>query len=182
MSHPAPDGRWQTSAMTVEKWLLRANRWVLVAVMAAMAVLVFANVVSRYALNYSLIWVEELTRYLMVWVGFLGAGLVLRLGAHIAVDAFQDMLPARAARALRTGIVVLLAITFAAMTWLGIRYAAFAWDQETPVMNWSTGAIYLAIPIGSALLLIHLFFVAKSYVRGREFAKDDEFRPEEAVL
>lgn len=182
MSHPAPGGRWQTSAMTVEKWLLRANRWVLVAVMAAMAVLVFANVVSRYALNYSLIWVEELTRYLMVWVGFLGAGLVLRLGAHIAVDAFQDMLPARAARALRTGIVVLLAITFAAMTWLGIRYAAFAWDQETPVMNWSTGAIYLAIPIGSALLLIHLFFIAKSYVRGREFAKDDEFRPEEAVL
>lgn len=181
MSHPAPGGRWQTSAMTVEKWLLRANRWVLVAVMAAMAVLVFANVVSRYALNYSLIWVEELTRYLMVWVGFLGAGLVLRLGAHIAVDAFQDMLPARAARALRTGIVVLLAITFAAMTWLGIRYAAFAWDQETPVMNWSTGAIYLAIPIGSALLLIHLFFIAKSYVRGREFAKDDEFRPEEAV-
>lgn len=182
MSHPAPGGRWQTRAMTVEKWLLRANRWVLVAVMAAMAVLVFANVVSRYALNYSLIWVEELTRYLMVWVGFLGAGLVLRLGAHIAVDAFQDMLPARAARALRTGIVVLLAITFAAMTWLGIRYAAFAWDQETPVMNWSTGAIYLAIPIGSALLLIHLFFIAKSYVRGREFAKDDEFRPEEAVL
>lgn len=181
MSHPAPGGRWQTSAMTVEKWLLRANRWVLVAVMAAMAVLVFANVVSRYALNYSLIWVEELTRYLMVWVGFLGAGLVPRLGAHIAVDAFQDMLPARAARALRTGIVVLLAITFAAMTWLGIRYAAFAWDQETPVMNWSTGAIYLAIPIGSALLLIHLFFIAKSYVRGREFAKDDEFRPEEAV-
>lgn len=83
MSHPAPVGRWQTSAMTVEKWLLRANRWVLVAVMAAMAVLVFANVVSRYALNYSLIWVEELTRYLMVWVGFLGAGLVLRLGKKV---------------------------------------------------------------------------------------------------
>src|SRR5512145_3209070 len=104
----------------VEATIVSANRWVVIALMAAMAVLVFANVVSRYALNYSLIWVEELTRYLMVWVGFLGAGLVLRLGAHIAVDAFQDMLPARAARALRTGIVVLLAITFAAMTWLGI--------------------------------------------------------------
>jgi TRAP-type transport system small permease protein len=177
MLHPAPAGGWQTSAMTVEKWLLRANRWVLVALMAAMAVLVFANVVSRYVLNYSLIWVEELTRYLMVWVGFLGAGLVLRLGAHIAVDALQDLLPARAARALRACIVVLLAITFAAMTWLGVRYAAFAWDQETPVMNWNTGAIYLAIPIGSALLLIHLFFIAKGYVRGREFAQDATFTP-----
>ena len=147
-----------------------------------MAVLVFTNVVSRYVLNYSLIWVEELTRYLMVWVGFLGAGLVLRLGAHIAVEAFQDLLPPRAARTLRVGIVVLLGITFAAMTWLGMRYAAFAWDQETPVMNWNTGAIYLAIPIGSTLLLIHLFFIARGYVRGREFAKDEEFRPEEAVL
>ncbi len=177
MLHPAPGRGWQTSAMAAEKWLLRANRWVLVALMAAMAVLVFANVVSRYLLNYSLIWVEELTRYLMVWVGFLGAGLVLRLGAHIAVDAFQDLIPPGAARALRACIVVLLAITFAAMTWLGVRYAAFAWDQETPVMNWSTGAIYLAIPIGSALLLMHLFFIAKGYVRAREFAKDATFTP-----
>ncbi len=182
MSHPAPGRGWQTSGVTAENWLVRANRWAVVALMAAMAVLVFTNVVSRYVLNYSLIWVEELTRYLMVWVGFLGAGLVLRLGAHIAVEAFQDLLPPRAARTLRVGIVVLLGITFAAMTWLGMRYAAFAWDQETPVMNWNTGAIYLAIPIGSTLLLIHLFFIARGYVRGREFAKDEEFRPEEAVL
>jgi len=166
----------------VEGWLVRGNRWVLIALMGAMAVLVFANVVSRYVLNYSIIWVEELTRYMMVWVGFLGAGLVLRLGAHIAVEAFQDLLPRRAAQVVRAGIVALLGATFAAMTWLGVRYAAFAWDQETPALNWSTGAIYLAIPIGSALMLAHLVFIARSYVRAREFAKDETFRPEEAVL
>ena len=166
----------------VEARLVSANRWLVIALMAAMAVLVFANVVSRYLLNYSIIWVEELTRYMMVWVGFLGAGLVLRLGAHIAVEAFQDLLPPRAARALRAGIVVLLGATFAAMTWLGARYAAFAWDQETPVLNWSTGAVYLAIPMGSALLLAHLVFIAKGYVRAREFGKDESFHVEEAVL
>lgn len=161
---------------------MRLNRWALVALVGAMAVLVFGNVVSRYLLNFSLIWIEELTRYMMVWVGFLGAGLVLRLGAHIAVEAFQDLLPKRVAQVLRAGIVVLLAATFAAMTWLGVRYAAFAWDQETPALNWSTGAIYLAIPIGSALLLAHLVFIVRSYVRAREFASDETFRPEEAVL
>jgi TRAP-type transport system small permease protein len=166
----------------IELWLVRLNRWALIALVGAMAVLVFANVVSRYLLNFSLIWVEELTRYMMVWVGFLGAGLVLRLGAHIAVEAFQDLLPRGAAQVLRAGIVALLAATFAAMTWLGVRYAAFAWDQETPALNWSTGAIYLAIPIGSALLLAHLVFIARGYVTGREFAKDETFRPEEAVL
>jgi TRAP-type C4-dicarboxylate transport system permease small subunit len=161
---------------------VRLNRWALIALVGAMTVLVFANVVSRYLLNFSIIWVEELTRYMMVWVGFLGAGLVLRLGAHIAVETFQDLLPAAAARVLRAAIVALLAATFAAMTWLGVRYVAFAWDQETPVLNWSTGVIYLAIPIGSALMLAHLAFVARAYVRAREFAKDETFRPEEAVL
>jgi TRAP-type C4-dicarboxylate transport system permease small subunit len=173
----------RTRALAVfEARLVSANRWVLIALMAAMAVLVFVNVVSRYILNYSIIWVEELTRYMMVWVGFLGAGLVLRLGAHIALEAFQDLLPSRAARALRAGIVVLLGATFASMTWLGTRYAAFAWEQETPVLNWSTGAVYLAIPIGSALLLAHLVFIAKGYVRAREFGKDESFHAEEAVL
>jgi TRAP-type C4-dicarboxylate transport system permease small subunit len=165
-----------------EAWFVSANRWALIALMAAMALLVFANVVARYLFNYSIIWVEELTRYMMVWVGFLGSGLVLRLGAHIAVEALQDLLPARAAQALRALIVLALGTTFAAMTWLGVRYAAFAWEQETPVMNWSTGAVYLVIPVGSALMLVHLLFIARGYVAAREFARDDSFRPEEAVL
>ena len=156
-----------------EKWFVALNRWALIALLAAMAVLVFGNVVSRYLLNFSLIWIEELTRYMMVWVGFLGSGLVLRLGAHIAVEALQDALPRRAAQVLRALIALALGVTFAAMTWLGVRYALFAWGQETPAMNWSTGAIYLAIPVGSALMLVHLAFIARRYVAAREFVKDD---------
>jgi TRAP-type transport system small permease protein len=165
-----------------EIWLVRLNRWTVIALVGAMAVLVFANVVSRYLFNFSIIWVEEVTRYMMVWVGFLGSGLVLRLGAHVGVDALQDALPPRAAQALRAAIVVLLAITFAAMIWLGTRYAAFAWDQHTAVLDWSTGAVYLAIPIGAALMLVHLAFIARAYVAARAYPKDESFHPEEAVL
>ena len=165
-----------------ESEFVRLNRWLVVSLMAAMAVLVFANVVSRYLFNYSIIWVEELTRYMMVWVGFIGSGLVLRFGAHIAVDVFQDLLPTRAAQALRALIVVILAVTFVAMTWLGFRYVAFAWDQETPVLNWNFGIVYLAIPIGSVLMLAHLLFVARRYVIAREYRADEAFQPEQAVL
>ena len=161
---------------------MRANRWAVIALMAVMVVLVFANVVSRYLLNYSIVWVEEVTRYMMVWVGFLGSGLVLRLGAHVAVDALQEALPVRAAQAVRAAIVAVLAVTFAAMLWLGVRYCAFAWDQETPVLNWPTGAVYLAIPIGAALMLAHLVFVARSYVLSRRYVRDESFHPEEAAL
>jgi TRAP-type C4-dicarboxylate transport system permease small subunit len=158
------------------------NKWFVIVLMGAMAVLVFANVISRYLLNFSIIWVEEVTRYMMVWVGFIGSGLVLRFGAHIAVDVFQDLLPARAAQVLRAVIVLVLAAAFAAMTWLGIRYVGFAWDQETPVLNWNFGAVYLAIPIGSALMLAHLLLVARRYVIAREFRKDPDFSAEDATL
>jgi len=165
-----------------EAWFVRANQWLLVALVAAMAMLVFVNVVCRYVFNFSLIWVEELTRYMMVWLGFLGSGLVLRFGAHVAVDLFQDLLPPAAARAVRAAIVVVLAFLFAAMAWLGVRYVAFAWEQETAVLNWSTGAIYLAVPIGALLMLLHLLLVASSFVSVREFEKSETFHAEEAIL
>lgn len=177
----AMQGRLRPLAVA-EAWLLAANRWVLVALMGTMSVLVFANVVSRYVLSDSIVWVEEVTRYMMIWVGFLGSGLVLRYGAHIAVDTFQDQLPTAAARALRAVIALLLAATFAAMTWHGVRYVGFAWDQETPVLNWRTGLIYLAIPIGSALMLVHLLFVVRPYVLERRFEKDETFSAEDATL
>jgi TRAP-type C4-dicarboxylate transport system permease small subunit len=167
---------------TAEAWFVRLNEWLMIALMAAMAVLVFSNVVSRYLFNYSLIWVEELTRYMMIWVGFLGSGLVLRYGAHIAVDVFQDLLPAAAAQAVRGVILALLAATFLSMTWLGFRYAGFAWDQETPVMNWRTGLVYLAVPIGSLLMLVHLLLIGRQYVRTREYKKHPAFSAEDAVL
>ena len=165
-----------------ERAFVKANEWFVIALMAVMTVLVIVNVASRYILNFSIVWVEELTRYMMVWVGFVGSGLVLRYGAHIAVDAFQDVLPPSLARAMRAVVVVLLALTFGYLTWLGIRYVGFAWDQETPILEWNTGAVLLAIPIGSALMLVHLLLVARGYIRGRTYETHEAFGSEEAVL
>lgn len=164
-----------------EAWLVWANSWVLIVLMGVMAVLVFANVAARYTLSFSIVWAEEVTRYMMVWVGFLGSGLVLRLGAHIAVDTFQDMLPAPLARAVRIAIVAALAVTFALMTWLGIGYVRFAWDQSTAILQWRMGYVYLAVPAGSLLMLVHLLLVAKRFVHDRSFEKDARFSGEEAT-
>lgn len=179
---PEPATAVRGMGARLEASLVAVNRWVVIALVAAMSVLVFANVVSRYVFNYSFIWVEEITRYMMVWVGFIGSGLVLRYGAHIAVEAFQDVLPARAAQVTRALVVLVLAITFVAMTWLGLQYVRFAWDQETPVFNWGFGLVYLAIPIGSVLMLIHLLYIARPYIVGRQFDKSETFNPEGAVL
>src|SRR6185369_4395405 len=117
---------------TFDRTLIRVNRWAVIAILAAMASMVFANVALRFFTDRSILWVEEVSRYLMIWLTFLGAGLVLRYGGHIGIDTLQERFPAVAPR-IRAVIFVVMLAFFVVMLWLGIRYAAFTWGQTTPV-------------------------------------------------
>jgi TRAP-type C4-dicarboxylate transport system permease small subunit len=172
MENPMPAAaRW-------ERWFLAANRWVLVVLVAVMAALVIANVISRYVFLHSFTWVEEASRYLMIWTAFLGAGLALRVGGHIAVDSLQQALPARGARALRALLVLVVGATLVALTWLGLEYAQFGWEQETPVLGWSFGMVYLAIPIGALLMLAHLVLIARGWIATGQWEHVEGFDPQ----
>lgn len=147
-----------------DRGLCVANKAVLAGLLAVMAILVFGNVVLRYVFGLSLSWVEELTRYMMIWLTWLGAGLALREGAHIAIDTLQQALPEIGARLLRTTVLLAMIGFFGALVWLGWRYSVFAWQQETAVLRLPAGLVYLAIPIGSVLMLLHLLLTARSAV------------------
>ena len=149
-----------------ERVIVTVNRWIVISMMAVMATLVFMNVVSRYIFNHSIIWAEEVSQYLMVWVAFLGAGLALRQGRHVAIEMLQDRLPPRARRMTRHLVALLLILFMGILIVLGFQFARFAWDQETPVLNIPLGIPYLAVPIGALLLLIHLFFLYRAYIDG----------------
>jgi len=157
-----------------DRTLIRVNRWAVVAILAAMASMVFANVALRFFTDRSILWVEEVSRYLMIWLTFLGAGLVLRYGGHIGIDTLQERCPG-IAPAIRAAIFAVMLVFFAAMLWLGLRYAAFAWSQTTPVLQIPIGVVYLALPIGFALLIIHALLMMVPYVRSRQVLADAEF-------
>jgi TRAP-type C4-dicarboxylate transport system permease small subunit len=71
---------------------------VIAACLAVMVVLVFGNVVLRYGFNSGITISEELSRWLLVWLTFLGAIVALREHAHLGVDSFVRMLPASGKR------------------------------------------------------------------------------------
>jgi TRAP-type C4-dicarboxylate transport system permease small subunit len=110
----------------------------------------------------------------MIWLTFLGSGLVLRYGGHVGIDTLQETLPRHAA-AIRAVIFAILLAFFALMVWVGLRYAAFAWSQTTPVLQIPIGAVYLAMPVGFALMIAHLLLMAGPYLRRRAFLADGEF-------
>ena len=150
-----------------ERVLLAGNRGVIIAMMATMVALVFANVVSRYIFNYSIIWAEELAQYLMVWITFLGAGLAMREGRHVAVEMLQNALPRPLARTARVIVIGAVLAFLATLVVLGSMFVNFAWDQETPVMNVPMGIPYLAVPIGAFLFFVHMVFISGDYLHKR---------------
>jgi TRAP-type C4-dicarboxylate transport system permease small subunit len=150
-----------------ERVVVTGNRWIIMAMMAVMTVLVFMNVVCRYIFNFSIIWAEEVSQYLMVWVVFLAAGLAFREGRHVAIEMLQDRLPSRTQGITRHIVALLLILFMGILIVLGFQFARFAWDQETPVLNIPLGIPYLAVPIGALLLMIHLFFMYRAYIDRR---------------
>lgn len=81
------DFRW--SRYGIEEWAGLILLWVT-------AILVFVQFFSRYALNDSVAWTEEVARYLLMVLTFVGAAVAVKRGAHIRVEALELALPPRA--------------------------------------------------------------------------------------
>ena len=151
----------------LEQALVAANRGVIFVMMAVMATLVFVNVVCRYIFTFSIIWTEEVSQYLMIWIAYLGAGLALREGRHVAIELLQDRLPTALERKLRMAVGGLVLAFLGVVTVLGFQFVVFVWNQETPVLNIPLGIPSLAIPIGTLLFALHLGFMFRAYVEKR---------------
>lgn len=158
-----------------ERIFLAVNRWVLILLLAAMSVIIFTNVVMRYTTHESLEWAEEVSRHMMIWLTFLGAGPVLRYGGHIAVENLQDALPRAGGIALRAVVAALLFAFFGFMVWYGWLYMQRTLFQLTAVTQVPFAYIYSAIAIGGVLLAVHFLFIVRGYVLRREFAADAHF-------
>src|SRR5207245_600764 len=82
-------------AMTrIVDWYFRGLRMFIAACLAVMVVLVFGNVVLRYAFNSGITISEELSRWLFVWLTFVGAVVALRDHAHLGMDSVVSRMPA----------------------------------------------------------------------------------------
>ena len=162
-------------AAAFERGFLATNRWALILLLAAMSVIVFSNVLIRYLTNASIPWSEEVARHMMIWLTFLGAGPVLRAGAHIAVENLQDALPRPAAIGVRVAVAACLLVFFSIMVWFGAAYVLRTTTQLTAATQIPFAWIYAAIPAGGVLLVVHFALVLRGYVCDRQFAADDHF-------
>ena len=127
--------------------------------------ILFTNSMARYFFGFAIIGGEELARYLMVWLTFLGSYLLVRVQRHVAVDVLARLLPARLSRNLDIGAGVLGAVTLGYITWFGWDLASFIMNtgQMMSSLPIQRGWIYMSIPIGCGLMT--LAYIAQVLLR-----------------
>ena len=142
------------------RWIVQvADRTAQAAVaclVGAMVVLVFAQVVFRYGVVRPIFWADELSRYLFVWITFLGAGVAMGRRAHYGFD----YLTGKCRPVLRQAIAIAMA-TFgggflAVCLVLGLTGVEIVTTQRSPSLGISMAWVYAALPSGAILLLLHL--------------------------
>jgi len=129
---------------------------VTLAILILLNLVVGLQVFSRYVLNHSLFWSEELARYLFIYLVFLSGAMALRQDRHIQVTALVDLLPASLKRAIVVGGELLM-LGFAGVVLVeSIRLAAMVWTVLTAAMEIPWSFVYLGIILGMAVMVLAL--------------------------
>ena len=131
-------------------------RWALVSIFSLMIAVTFAQVIFRYVLRSPLPWSEELARYCFVWIVFLGATLGLERGVHIGVDILTILLPGRVQRWLAAINEVLILAFVLLIILASVSVVDANRLQFSPALGLQMAKVYLAIPLGMAVMVLLL--------------------------
>ena len=140
----------------------RAVEGLCIALLALISADLLAGIFSRYVLERTFVWYDEVARAGFTWLVFLGAAVAVRRGAHFGLHVFVELLPPplkRPALALTPLVIVVFA---AAITWLGWLLMRHGATQTTAVMGMPVSWIYAALPVGGALMGINALRALKA--------------------
>ena len=145
----------------VRRTVIRTEQTIGALVEAAAALLVvaeivilFAGMASRYAFHAPLVWTDELSGMLFLWLAMLGAAVALRRGGHMCMTALVSGLQGRAARTAAIATHTIVAMFLAALLPASLQLMLDDWDVLTPALELSNAWRLAALPAGLALMLV----------------------------
>jgi len=155
-------------AFSPVRWYRNIIRFLAGTTMLAIVLIMIAQVLARYVFNASLIWAEELCRYLLIWQTFLFIGMAYQRGELVAVDVVPDMLGPRSRLALKALMAIPILIFLYLMAVNGYDYATRFGHQIVPAVDFiwmsltghgiglSIFWVYVSVAVGSVLLAAHI--------------------------
>ena len=147
--------------MKLRKWIDSVLFSFLAFLMAAMVLNVIWQVASRYLFRSPSNFTDEMSRFLLIWVGLLGASYVAGKKLHLAIDILPEKLEGKKQKNLNILINVLVSLfAFFVMVWGGIKlvYMTLQLEQTSAALNIPLGYVYLVVPL-SGLFIIYYSIV-----------------------
>lgn len=140
---------------------VRADDYLVLVVFWALAFVVFLQFFTRYVLNDSLGWTEEIARYLLIGVTFIGSVMAVRKGAHIAVELVYRWSGVGAARALRVFNDLIGVVFYVALGWFTAQLAARTGQMMVSIdvpkawIYWGVAACFAAMALYGLVVLVN---------------------------
>lgn len=152
----------------IDRWYLQLQRlcsYVLLVIMSALVVIVFAEVIWRYFLNSSISWSEEVARFLMLWVAFVGGVLAYVHNEHLGLDIVVQLVSPRTGRVI---LVIANLLSMLAITLLAIGgWVVFVQNLDwlSPALDIPYGYVYVICPICSVIMFFQTVLKLVSNLR-----------------
>jgi TRAP-type C4-dicarboxylate transport system permease small subunit len=137
-----------------DRFIFKIQLWVCLPLIVAMCVVTFLQVFTRYVLNDPLYWSEELSRYIFVWLTFLGIGIAAHRRSEMSVSFFVNLAPKR------TQLLIEIIVTILVTAFLGIAIiegftlAIESYDLPSIALEIPWTYIYMSVPVGLSLLIL----------------------------
>ena len=143
--------------MKLRENINRILGWLLAFLMAVMVVNVLWQVFTRYVVGVPSSFTDELARYLLIWIGILGAAYAAGRRVHVAIDILPSRLNAQSQERLLIFvniIIIVFSLTVLVIGGSRLVYITFLLKQNSPALQIPLGAVYTIIPV-SGLLVVY---------------------------
>lgn len=123
-------------------------------VLAGMIAVITLQIISRVFFT-AVSWSEELARYLLIWLSFLGATMAWQRGRHIVVTFFVAVLPAHIQKAVQAAALAVAMVFFAVIVYYGVRFMQIQAFQVSPSLRIPIRYIFGIVPLSAAIMLFY---------------------------
>ena len=134
----------------LDKFLDKFEEYACFITLSIMTIAVLLQILNRSFLGRPFPWGEELARYMMIWAVMLGTSAGVKIGAHVGVNSFVDLIPGRAkvVFTLITSIVALAFFVFISILAVQLVNGIHGTGQLSPALRMPVWLAYLALPVG----------------------------------
>lgn len=160
--------------MTQRKFKIKLDKivsWMLITLMGLMVLNVSWQVLSRYVVQNPSSFTDELSRYMLIWLGMLGAAYVAGQNQHLAIDILPNKLsgkPKMKLLVLINSLVLLFALIAMVLGGSNLVYITYILEQKSATLQIPLAYIYTIIPISGLLVVYYQIFQISIHLKSNK--------------